>query len=93
MRKRSAIVFLILLACETPKKQSLEVIDFDNVQEMPADLMIEKAILLDSDTSALLGEDVKIQYGESGFFIMNKANATGIHPFLPQGNILELPLK
>lgn len=48
MRKRSAIAFLILLACETPKKKSLEVIDFDNVQEMPADLMIEKAILLDS---------------------------------------------
>jgi hypothetical protein len=90
MRKRFAIIWAMLLSCETKESQNPEIIDFDRIEVIPADLKIEKVILLESDTTALLGENARVQYDESGFFIMNKGKAKGIHHFSPSGQHLGL---
>ena len=88
MKKAITIAFLALIGCSAEKKQSVKVIDFDKVKEMPADLKIENVVLLETDTTELLGENVKVQYNKEGFFIMNRRGAKGIHHFSPSGQHL-----
>lgn len=88
MKKIVKIAFLALMGCGAEEKQSTRVIDFDKVKEMPANLKIENVVLLETDTTELLGEDVKVQYNKEGFFVMNSRNAKGIHHFSPSGQHL-----
>lgn len=88
MKKILVFAFLALVGCEAEEEQSVKVINFDKVKEIPADLKIEKVVLLESDTSELLGEDLKVQYGKNGFFVMDNKSAKGIHHFSPSGQHL-----
>lgn len=88
MKKIITIAFFALMGCGTEEKQSLKVINFDQVKERPADLKIEKVVLLETDTTELLGENVKVQYNEEGFFVMNRKGAKGIHHFSLSGQHL-----
>jgi hypothetical protein len=88
MKKVLTFAFLALLGCETEEEQSVKVINFDKVKEIPAALMIEKVVLLESDTSELLSDNVKVQYSNDGFFVMNVTNAKGLHHFSPTGQHL-----
>ncbi len=67
MKKILVFAFLALVGCEAEEEQSVKVINFDKVKEIPADLIIEKVVVLESDTSDLLGEDLKVQHGKDGF--------------------------
>ena len=93
MRKPFVILFFALMGCKSEKNQTLEVIDFDNIAVIPADWMIEKVVLLESDSSVFLGEDVRVQYDDSGFFIMNRIDAKRIHHFSPSGQHLGIAAK
>lgn len=88
MKKLLSIAFLALLGCGAEQKQFVAIINFDKVKEVPADLKIENVLLLETDTIELLGEDVKVQYSEEGFFIMNSRGGKGIHHFSPSGQHL-----
>lgn len=88
MKKVITLAFLALMGCGAEEKQSDKIIDFDKVKEMPADLKIENVVLLETDTTELLGEDVKVQYSKEGFFVMNSRSAKGIHHFSPSGQHL-----
>jgi len=88
MKKILAFAFLALVGCGAEEEQSVKVIDFDKVKEIPADLIIEKVVLLETDTTELLGEDLKVQYNKEGFFVLNYSNVKGIHHFSPSGQHL-----
>ena len=88
MKKLIIIAFLALMGCGAEEKQSAKIIIYDKVREMPADLKIENVFLLETDTTELLGEDVKIEYSKEVFFVMNSRGAKGIHHFSPSGQHL-----
>ena len=88
MRKLVAIAFLALWSCGEEKEKSVKEIDFNSVESASADLLIEKAIPLESDSSALLSEYLMVQYDKNDFFIMNFDRPTGIQRFSNSGKYL-----
>ncbi|PZX50719.1 6-bladed beta-propeller protein [Algoriphagus ratkowskyi] len=85
MRKVVAFAFLALLGCGEREPVAVKVIDFEAVEGVSADLLIEKAILLETDTTALLSEYLMVKYDKDDFFVMNYDRPTGIHRFSKGG--------
>lgn len=88
MRKLLAIAFLSLLSCGEKEALSVKQIDLGTVEVVSADLLIEKAIPLETDSGALLSEYLKVAYDEEGFFVMNTDRPKGIHHFSDKGKYL-----
>ena len=85
MRKILALAFLAFLGCGKEKVESVKDIDFGAVELVSADLLIQKAVPLESDSTALLSEYLKVVYDEVGFFVMNMDRPKGIHHFSNKG--------
>ncbi|REG94425.1 hypothetical protein [Algoriphagus antarcticus] len=88
MKKFLAFAFLAVIGCSEKEPEAVRLIDFGALEKVSADLLIEKAIPLESDSSALLGEYLKVMYDEEGFFVMNYERPTGIHHFSNEGKLL-----
>lgn len=88
MRKIITIVFFALFSCGGKMDSSVKIIDFDEVKKVSGDLLIEKVVPLESDSSELLGEFLKTIIGENGLFVMNYNGGKGIHHFSLDGKHL-----
>ncbi|SFU19729.1 hypothetical protein SAMN04489724_0184 [Algoriphagus locisalis] len=88
MKKLLAIVFLALLGCGEKKVESAKEIDFGSVEVVSADLLIEKAIPLASDSTALLSEYLMVRYDEKDFFVVNYDRPEAIYRYSASGNYL-----
>ncbi len=88
-------VFKILLlifsmaafSCSSPEA-SLEVPKIISLEDVPVQetkLLIDKAVLLDSDSIEFLGSELRTVSTEHGFFVSNYDGAKAIHHFSPDG--------
>jgi hypothetical protein len=90
MKKLLAFAFLAIIGCGEKETESVKLIDIGAVEAVSSDLLIEKAVLLESDTTALLGEYLMVKYDKDGFFVANYNRPTGIQHFSKDGNYLGL---
>ncbi|WP_057938248.1 hypothetical protein [Algoriphagus resistens] len=88
MRTVVVIAVLALIDCSKKEQPFSKVVDFENVSRVSADLLIEKATPLESDSSELLGEYLRVRYDKEGFFAMNTDRGKGIHHFSSAGKHL-----
>jgi len=88
MKKILAFAFLVIFGCSEKELEAIKMIDLGAVEEVSADLLIEKAIPLASDSTELLGEYLKVVYDASDFFVMNFGRPAGIHHFSNEGKHL-----
>lgn len=85
MKKFLAFAFLAVIGCGEKETEAVKLIDLGAVEEVSADLLIEKAIPLETDTTALLSEFLMVKYDKDGFFVANYDRPTGIHRFSKDG--------
>lgn len=90
MKKLFPIILIVLFACCKAEKNSPISIAFDQVPLVSADLEIMKVILLESDTTELLGADLKVSYDADQFYVANYMRPKGIHHFSKDGKHLGL---
>ncbi|SFB55937.1 6-bladed beta-propeller [Algoriphagus aquimarinus] len=90
MKKILAIAFLTLLGCTEKESVSVKVIDFEALGKVSVDLLIEKVIPLETDSTALLSEYLMVKYDKDDFFVMNYDRPTGIHHFSKEGKYLRM---
>lgn len=83
-----AIAILALIGCSKKEQASVKIVDFENVGIVSTDLLIEKATPLESDSSELLDEYLRVMYDKEGFFAMNTYRGKGIHHFSSEGKHL-----
>ncbi|WP_425637702.1 6-bladed beta-propeller [Algoriphagus yeomjeoni] len=88
MKKILAFTFLVLIGCSEKEPEAVKLIDFGAVKSISAALLIEKAIPLETDTTALLSEFLMVKYDKDGFFVMNYDRPTGIQHFSKEGKYL-----
>lgn len=88
MRKVLAFVFLVFIGCSEKKPEVIKQIDFGTVEVISADLLIEKAIPLETDSTELLGEFLMVKYDKDDFFVMNYDRPKGIQHFSKEGKYL-----
>lgn len=93
MRRLIAFTFLAMIGCGEKQSGSVKLIDLGAVDEVSSDLLIEKAILLGADSTALLSEYMKVMYDDNGFFVMDYDRPIGIHHFSRLGEHLGLLAK
>ncbi|WP_339754734.1 6-bladed beta-propeller [Algoriphagus aquimarinus] len=90
MKKILAIAFLAFLGCTEKESVSVKVIDFEALEKVSVDLLIEKVIPLETDSTALLSEYLMVKYDKDDFFVMNYDRPTGIHHFSKEGKYLRM---
>lgn len=88
MKKILAFAFLAIIGCSDKEPEVVKLIDLAAVEEVSADLLIEKAIPLETDTTALLSEYLMVKYDQDGFFVMNYDRPNGIQHFSTEGKYL-----
>ncbi|WPR73925.1 6-bladed beta-propeller [Algoriphagus sp. NG3] len=88
MRKIIAFALLAVMGCGESRVESVKNIDFESVEKVSTDLLIEKAVPLASDSTELLGEYLWVMYDEDGFYAMNNYRGKGIHHFSTDGKHL-----
>lgn len=88
MKKFLAFAFLAVIGCGEKGPEAVKLIDFNSVESASADFLIEKAIPLESDSTALLSEYLMVQYDMDDFFLMNYDRPTGIQHFSSSGKYL-----
>ncbi|MCE7056696.1 6-bladed beta-propeller [Algoriphagus sp. AGSA1] len=88
MRKIIAFALLSVIGCGESRVESVKTIDFDALEKVSADLLIEKAIPLASDSTELLGEYLWVMYDKDGYYAMNNFRGKGIHHFSNEGKHL-----
>lgn len=88
MRKIVVIAFLALWSCGEERLESVKMIDLGAVEKVSADLLIEKAVPLESDATPLLSEYLNVMYDEEGFFVANINSPKGIYHFSNKGEYL-----
>lgn len=90
MKRLFPIILLAVLACGKTDESGPLTIVFDQVEVIPADLEIQRVILLESDSSELLGSDLKVSYDSDQFYVANYMRPKGIHHFSKEGKHLGL---
>lgn len=90
MKKILAFAFLVIFGCSKKEPEVIKMIDFEAVKVVSADLQIERATPLETDSTALLSEYLMVQYDNNDFFIMNYDRPEGIHHFSIDGKNLGL---
>ena len=88
MKKILAFAFLAVIGCSEKEPEAVKTIDLGAVESISADLLIEKAIPLETDTTALLSEYLMVKYDKDDFFVMNYDRPSGIHHFSQDGKYL-----
>ncbi len=88
MRKIIAFVLFAVIGCGESGVESVKTIDFDAVKKVSAELLIEKAIPLEADSTELLGEYLWFMNDKDGFYAMNNFRGKGIHHFSTDGKHL-----
>lgn len=84
------IILLILISCGNNDQSGPISIPFDQLKAIAPEFEIQKVILLESDTTELLGVDLKVVYDSDQFFVTNSMTPKGIHHFSKEGKHLGL---
>jgi len=90
MKKLVPIILIALFACGKSEESGPITIQFDQLEAITPDFEILKVILLESDTTELLGSDLKVSYDSDQFYVANYMRPKGIHHFSKEGNRLGL---
>ncbi len=87
--KKYLIIFAALAwSCGETEETGIRTIAVEDISEMESDFIVDQVILLETDTTELLGSNVRAVKSESGFFVSNLERAEGIHHFSPSGESL-----
>ncbi len=90
MKNFLPIILLALFACGKSEESGPITIQFDQLEAIAPDFEIQKVILLESDTTELLGSDLKVSYDSDQFYVANYMRPKGIHHFSKEGRHLGL---
>jgi hypothetical protein len=90
MKKLFSIFLLALFACGKTDESGPITIQFDQLEAIAPDFEIQKVILLESDSSELLGSDLKVSYDSDQFYVANYMRPKEIHHFSKDGKHLGL---
>jgi hypothetical protein len=88
MKNLYFIFLLALFACGKTEKPGLIIFQFDKLEAVVPDFEIQKVVLLESDTTELLGSDLKVAYDSDQFYVANYMRPKGIHHFSKEGKHL-----
>ena len=88
MKNLIPFILLVLFACGKTEKLEPITFQFDQLEAIAPDFEIQKVILLESDTTELLGSDLKVTYDSEHFYIANYMRPKGIHHFSKEGKHL-----
>jgi hypothetical protein len=75
------------MGCGTPNME-LELHVLDDIGELDEPLFIEKAVVLESTNSNLLGTFLNVKFNDKGFWVLDLDNRDAIHGFDLDGNSL-----
>jgi hypothetical protein len=90
MKRLFSIFLLALFACGKTDESGPLTIQFDQLEAIAPDFEIQKVILLESDSSELLGSDLKVSYDSDQFYVANYMRPKEIHHFSKDGKYLGL---
>ncbi|WP_075351698.1 6-bladed beta-propeller [Algoriphagus marinus] len=88
MKKLFPIILIALFACGESEESGPITIQFDKLEAITPDFEIQKVILLESDTTELLGSDLKVSFDSDQFYVANYNRPKGIHHFSKEGRHL-----